>query len=229
MKILISSIILFVALFIVGCATGPVVVKKEYRGHKVTGKRLAVVKLFENATILNPDDVADDLGTGVPDEVYNTFFDENFISEIQHYWCCNEALVVGKDRISSLEERKFEINNDDTLKILLPKDNTKIEIDSISADFILFVDEPFFFRKAPSYVETRINPLYSASERLFQTLNFAIWDNNIGRIVSYGVITEESTFFLAMSKGDWESVLSKIAKKIVYFSPFALSKSVHFN
>lgn len=231
MKILISSIILFRCFFLIGCTQGSVVVMKEYKAHKTMDKKVTIVKLFDKATILNTDDVVDDLGAGVPDEVYNTFFAENFTTEIQKNWCCNKAEFVGKEKISGLEEKELEINSKEKMKILLPRENTKIGTDSLASDFFLFIDKPVILRTDGTTGTAIAGGMLTGGSfaKLYQSIYFAIWDNNNARIVSYGKVEANSDIVFAMTKGNWESVLNKIAKQIVYFSPFTLSRSVHFN
>jgi hypothetical protein len=54
-------------------------------------------------------------------------------------------------------------------------------------------------------------------------LNFAIWDNVKGKVVSYGRIADESTIMFGMTKGHWESVIKGLAGKILACSPFKYS------
>jgi hypothetical protein len=197
---------------------------KDYSGQRMSGKKLAIVKLFASAIISNPDDVADDLGKGVSGEVYNNFFNDKFVTLFRNQSCFDTVCYMESAGNLMLSVKTLEISNKEKINILLPAEKYIIDNDKIIPDFVLFVDSLQISRIASSsgmYANGRFKGGKLGS--LVHQLNFALWDNTKGKIVSYGRIEDESFVGISMVKSNWESVLQGLAGKILSNSPFAYS------
>jgi hypothetical protein len=60
----------------------------------------------------------------------------------------------------------------------------------------------------------------SSLGKLYHKIQFAIWDNVKGKLVSYGGADFESSIYDKMIKEDWEFCLRGLAAKILEYSPF---------
>ncbi len=224
MKYYLLSLTLILSVLMVGCSNSTAILMKEYKGQNLTGKSLTIIKLFTKPLIANADDVIDDLGSGIPEDVYMTFFKENFITAFKNSSCCNKIFCIQNYSPSDLEEKTLEINSEEKMKILLPKSSNRIENDSISSDFILFIDN-LQISRIPGQSSIGMGGVYSGNSpsKLYEQIYFALWDNTKGKIVSYGRIADESTVIFTMTKSNWESVLKGLASKILNYSPFQVS------
>jgi hypothetical protein len=212
-------------LFFSGCTSRNTVLMDDYHGKKIPGGKLTIVKLFQSPIITNADDVVDDLGTGVPEEVYNNFFKDRLLSIFRNQRCFDTVYYIEHPANLKLEEKTLDITKKEKLKIKLPVENYVIENDQIKPDFILFVDNLQIFRNAGSTGMIGPNGMMTGGSfgSLNHQLNFAIWDNVKGKVVSYGRIADESTIVFGMTKGHWESVIKGLAGKILACSPFKYS------
>ncbi|HSP86980.1 MAG TPA: hypothetical protein VLN45_02515, partial [Ignavibacteriaceae bacterium] len=219
MKNLLLTSSLLISFILIGCSARTALIMDEYKGEKLTGKNLTIIKLFDTPSIANMDDVIDDLGAGVPIDVYNSFFNENFVSAFKNSACCNNVNFIKKFPKEKLEERILDINDSEQMKILLP--NEKIENDSISADFLLFIDN-LIVSRIPGSSGMFINGQYSGGSfgKLYHQIYFALWDNTKSKIAAYGRIEEESTIVFGMTKGNWESIIRDLSARILSYTPF---------
>jgi hypothetical protein len=51
-------------------------------------------------------------------------------------------------------------------------------------------------------------------------INFAIWDNINGKLVSYGKVIDESDLLVEVNRSYWEYSIHCIISKILDYSPF---------
>lgn len=216
-------LIIFGSLFI-GCSVRTTVMMEEYEGQKLSGNDLAIIKVFDAPSITNYDDVTDDLGAGVPEEVYMNFFKENFIKSFHLYSPLNEIKFIDNFPKSNLVEKTLDISEKDKMRAYLPDENKKI--DSLNTDFILFLYNLSSNRIA-AQSGTFVNGMQQGGSfgKLYHQISFVLWDNEKNKLVSYGRVDEESTIVFGMTNGHWESVLDGIALKILRLSPFQIKYS----
>lgn len=208
---------------------------KEYEDVKLTNATLSIVKLFDKPKIANKDDVTDDLGEGIPEEIYLKYFKQKFVAGI-HVGASSLKKIEFVDSIPKTElyEKTLIIPNDVKLrsrlpdiefKISLPQEGKKLE--SVNTAFILFLYNLDINRIAPTQsIGVNMNGIPSGGGspgKLFHQLNFALWDNEKGKLVSFGKVTDESTIVFAMNESNWSIVIRGLATKILRLSPFQLN------
>lgn len=221
-KIGLSSIVCLY-FFITGCSAAKVVISNDYKNQKITGKNLMVVPLFIQPVILNPDDVVDDLGEGVPEEVYMSYFEEKFTDVFRKTKSFKNLSYSIKKPYSRMTEKMLEINRAEKMKILLPEENSRFGDSENQSDFIIFLDNLQVTRKL-GRTGMMIGNVYTggSAPTLFHKVYFVIWDVENNKIVSYGRVDDESVVFFAMTEGNWESVIQGIVYKILRYSPFPI-------
>jgi len=228
MKILYLGIPFLLNLLLMGCSSRDAILMEEYKGHKVTGKDLTIIKLFEKPSIANEDDVTDDLGPGIPNEVYTAFFNKIFLYAFQVSNCCNKLNYITDFSELEMEERTLDINSKAQMRILLPKENSKLEIDSVASDYILLIDSLYISRKkgeSGTWIgETHYGGSFGG---LYHQIHFAMWDNTNRKLVSYGIVHEESAVAFGMTDFNWRSVIIGLVTKIFKYSPFPVPKFIY--
>lgn len=201
------------------CSPSSTVLMKDYEDQNLTGKSLSIVKVFDRPIISNYDDVTDDLGAGVPEAVYMKYFKQKFTATLQQYAFINNVVFVDSISKSYLNEKLLNISNGVQIRAYLPNENIKLK--NINSNFILFLYNLNISRLAGSTGTFMNGSMVGGSfEKLFHQLDFAIWDNDKGKVVSYGRIEANSSVLFAMTESNWESDINHLALKIVQESPF---------
>ena len=213
--------IALISFLLFACSTKTAILMDEYKDNKLSGKDLAIVKAFENPSIINYDDVTDDLGSGVPEEVYMAFFKLNFIDAFKSNTSLKEIKFIDKFSKTGLTEKVLDISDEDKIRAYLPSEGNII--DSLKSDFILFlygINSSRVAGQTGSYV----NGAYIGGSfgKLYQQISFALWDNVKGKVVSYGRVDDDSSIIFGMTKGHWESVVNSLAMKLIRLSPFKI-------
>jgi hypothetical protein len=203
----------FINLILVGCSSKTAILMDRYDGQKNYDKNITIIKLFDKPILGDPNDITDYLGKGAPDSVYTSFFNVKFPEAFRKSNSFNNVYYVDNYSHADLKERILDINDMEKMKILLPKENNTLDIDSAKSDFILFIDKLKIGR-------LNMGPGINMGEIIHQ-LNFAIWDNNKGEIVSYGRVEYESGPG-ALSKDYIDHIYHHIAAKILGYSPFPM-------
>jgi hypothetical protein len=125
---------------LVGCGSSAVLMN-DYDVNQLYGKNITIIKLFDRPIIANTEDVINNLGPGVPDEVYTSFFNENIRTAFKKSNSFDSIYYLKQFPQAKLEERILNINSKNKMKIYLPKENTTLVNDSITSDFIIFLDK----------------------------------------------------------------------------------------
>ncbi len=224
MKGYIHTIVVIAILYLTGCSTPTAILTKEYSSQKFTNKTVSIIQLFAKPWIDNEDDVLDDLGEGVPEEVYMSFFKQKLTNSFNNSNCFSRVNYYGKYSGSGLVEQIFEISEKERMKILLPKEGEGITGDSLTSDFILFIDDLKVSRISGSAGFWTGNHYSGGSfSTLFHELKFALWDNQNQMLASYGRINEECAIPFGMTKDSWEMVIDGLVIKILEYCPFPVS------
>jgi hypothetical protein len=241
-KIIQLTLFIIPILLFIGCGTTTTITMKDYADQKLDGKNLGVITLFNKPDIENTSDVTDDLGPGIPGKVYMNFFIQRVKFAVLRYSGFKSVNFMDKKSASSLLERTLVINNNDTLSILLPEDNARIETDSVHPEYILFIKKIIISRSMD--FENRLKGNFengkfengkwvagnglsgsmfvpTLTDNIYHHIYFAIWDNIKGKLVSYGSVDDKSQLsFWTMTKSKWESITSLITRKILESAPF---------
>lgn len=237
-KLFIALQSLFVIL-VFGCSTKTVVLMEEYEDQKILGKDLTIVRLFDKPFVSNIDDIVDDLGSGVPLEVYDNYFNESFITFFKTSKCFKLVdYHINHDKLN-LTEQTLSINDKEKMKFFLPEENTRYSNDGTNSDFVLFIDDLSIMRgKAPKgYLGSSGDPNNElqgvtgsfASSGLYQNIYFVIWDNSAGKLVSYGRVEDQVDVMVEMTKGHWDLITQNLGRKILKNSPFSIRSAIYNN
>jgi hypothetical protein len=181
--------------------------------------------LYSSLTIFNKDDVVDDLGEGVADEVYRCYFDSLFSIAIKNYSNFKRVYTIYSMN-NKYQNRELPLDEMEEIRIQLPIDGTLIQ-DSLNVDYVLFISNYAIQRLAGSPgtwspAAPGQAPMMTGGSfgSLSQQLEFALWDNLQGKIISYGRAEVKSTIVFAMTKSNWTDCIYKIARYIMKASPF---------
>lgn len=215
------SIVIIILFYIVGCSTQTVIMTEEYEDLDLEKQKISIIKLFSGPNISNFDDVTDDLGEGVPEEVYNKFFKERFTATIKNSTFFNEVTYVDTFDKSLLHEKLLNLSSSEQFRAYLPMDGKRlIELNSNYVLFLYSIDGSRPGGSPGMFVNGMM--MGGSFEKLFHLMSFAIWDNNTGKLVSYGKVDEESTVAFAMTERNWSEVIRGLAIKVLRTSPFKL-------
>ncbi len=222
--------LIFITIFSIlwiGCASSPIVVMSDYQGKRMHAKVIGVY--LEPPIILNPDDVADDLGAGIPDDVYKGYFEKQFPLELKKIGKIESAIVF-QDTVPAITfPRELKIDEKQKIETLLPRDSVLISFNSIDPDLVLFIQKSIIYRGAPKIEYMPYSNFgkdgytYSGND-LGHKCQFVLWDNKKGKIISYGLINASSTIIINMTKDNWEASLYQLANMILRDSPYYNSK-----
>lgn len=209
--ILLQIIILGICFF--GCSSQKAVIMSSYEDKELTDKTLSIVKPLGNINIQNPDDVTDDLGEGDPKTVYFDFLKNKLLSAFRDNSYLNNIEYIDNFQTSDFQEKVLSPAKDSNLTVFLPIENSRIA--EIKSEFVLF------FYNIDLYRSKKIVGLQGQSlSVLNHKIEFVLWDNIIGSIVSYGILKEEEEIMFGMDKIHWESVIEMTATDIIDFSLF---------
>jgi hypothetical protein len=224
-----------IAVFI-GCSSQTYVMMEGYQGKKIHARQLAIAPY--SVTILNKDDVIDDLGKGVAEEVFQVYADSIFSSTMKKNSHIDSVMISHNKLGEPLIERKLPLDEEELIKLQLPKESETLFIDSLKPEYILFINNYTIERSRGasgewSHEDSRTGridqtPTYSGGGDpggLLHQLNFCIWDNTKGKLVSYGRVDVKSPMLFGMSRGHWKDCLQKVALRILMASPFQAIKN----
>jgi hypothetical protein len=218
-----TALVLSIA-FLVGCSASPIVMLSEYKGQTLSAKQLAVAPF--SPTILNKDDVVDDLGAGVADDVFMEYFHGAFPSYIKKHARVAAVIFLGDTRDDTLTTRELSISDEERIKVRLPPDGSVLGTDSSKPEFVLFFNQYAISRIGATsgtwvYGPPGTAPTYSGGSfgKLHHQAEFALWDNTRGRLVSYGRAEIESSMIFGMAKRNWDGCLNLLAREIMKASP----------
>jgi len=231
-----QSLLVFI---VFGCSSNTVVLMKDYEDQKILGKDLTIVRLFDKPFVSNIDDIVDDLGSGVPLEVYDNYFNENFITFFKNSKCFKQVVYsINREKLN-LKEQTLSINDKEKMKFFLPEENSRYSNDNKISDFVLFIDDLSIMRgKAPDGLfNSPGDPNNNfqgmtgsfSSSGLYQNIYFVIWDNSEGKLVSFGRVEDQVDVMVEMTKGHWDLITQNLGRKILKTSPFSVRNAIYSN
>ena len=171
-----------------------------------------------------------DIGNDDDEKGFKKLFNEIFPQPIKKQWRIDSVIIINSDTTIELENRDLLIGGGDTIKIFLPKNKEIIYNDSISSDYVLFLNN-FSTKYADAvYRDGSINPVTKlpmpnapgSAPGVFLASDFAIWDNVNGKVVAYGHAEMRRSYNLfTKAKGTWEDCIYNFTVHILKMSPFA--------
>lgn len=225
-------------LLFVGCAIKPVIITKEYAGKAERSKSIGIIYAFPPGSIENCDDVADDLGAGNCFTVYTGYTTNSLsdrlkgMSEVTDVVMLPEEFLknTSKQELSlpyalTFEERDFWSSapspENKTITVSLPADGAVFP-GKPTVDYLVIFQNCKVERVSGSYETISLkakSPLDNKGPYLRQLLRFTVWDNQVGKLVSYGDIEATSSLIFNMTKKDWASCVDQIATELAKSLP----------
>ena len=221
---ILRMILTLVIFSIFGCSSnGRFVVQDYYTGLKFYDKTMAVVPVFESPSVANGEDVTDDFGEGVPEEVYMAVFKEHFPGYLEETSTVGSAFFYDGEISVPLNEQLLEVSSMEQLRAQLPEEGKTLTFDSTSADFVLFIFELNTARTGTSSGKYSLQTGEYEGGRfgnLQQAARFAVWDNVKGRLIMYGRAHKYVTVPLNLSEAIWWEGMRGLADDMFSMGPF---------
>jgi hypothetical protein len=225
MRVFCTVILLIISLNIIGCSFIPpgnsnIVLMKEYKEQRIR-KDLTIVQLFDDP-VINEDIAAIDIsGSLDTDKEHSLLFIRNITSDFMASKWFDNVNYYHIPVKHNLVESKLVLNYHDTMKIFLPQDGSLFSSDSIKSGYVLFIDN-LHINKTGGISGAWIGGNYvgGASPSLYQILNFALWDNEKGKVISYGKTDSYSDIYSNVNKKNWASAIKGIVDNILSYSSF---------
>jgi hypothetical protein len=187
------------------------------------GATLAVVLVPEQPAIGNVDDVADDLGAGVPEESYLRFFKETFPEALREHSALGEVVFPPTPEMGQWQDRTLPLGKKVEARLRVPADRTTI-ITTPPAQFVLVIQNLQVSRQKGDWVHGggfapdghHVSTNSRSEDKLVHLARFFLWDNRSGALVSYGWLNEEDKVqFPGMNRTTWTKVLRGMARSIL--------------
>ena len=216
------SLVLLVTLSLAACAPKGYVMP-GYEQQNFQGQTLVVAPLERSPIIDNPSDVADDLGEGVVEDIYANFFRSMFPDSLEAVSAFATVLVAEYAEVPTLESRSLDLEKGAQMGIKLPASGTTVTFEGVTPDVVLFVEDLRTERtegSAPTMVVGG-GMQGGSSPKLRHAVEYAYWDNDKGDVIAYGKLVVDTSFFLVMGRGTWESAIGDLARGTVRGGPLA--------
>jgi hypothetical protein len=215
--------IISIFLLIIGCASQSTRMSPQYKDVKINDISLAIAPFYGRIYIRYEGSVKEEFGEGEKDSLILKFFKNRL------YNCLKKSGIFTKIGYSDysvdfLWERLAVPGEDiDRDFIEVPSDGVKITFVNGVPDFILFISELFIHSSLE--ISGSIAPggmiIPNADKELKITSRFAIWDNKIGKLVSYGTVDASAENILpAVTISEWRRAVDEYANEILDESPF---------
>lgn len=217
-----TLIIIFLpAVFLIpGCGTQSTFVENDYAGSILDGRTLAVATVLP--TLLNPEDVTTNLGEGSPMQVFLDFFNIEFVKAMRVSSTFREIVFTGQNSSVPLHWQSATLDDGQHLRLMLPPEDSVIAFDSLQTDFVLLIGRLTIRRHEPepAYDVAR-GVTGGSSGSLSHAMDYAIWDNRKGKMVSHGrILAETPVSVFKLTRWNWESCVSLLAQRLVEGTPF---------
>ncbi|MGH1364291.1 MAG: hypothetical protein ACRBF0_12100 [Calditrichia bacterium] len=219
---LITTLIAFSLFF--SCAKSTIVVMPDYKNKQLPSPELAIIVLEDEPTILNDGDLEDDLGSGPADSVFVEYFAQLFPDKLKHYSKFRKVIFARSLPTGEMKKKTFKLNSRKKIDISIPKDGTTVQFDSLTPGVILFIDA-FKTKRVIINIPGTMNADGtwsggSNSDELHYIVDFALWDNTAGAMISYGEAIGQNGVFGAMTYKTWNKALNSLAAAIMEKTPF---------
>lgn len=216
-----------IPVWIASCAPATQFVVPEYIGKKLKAEKLILCVNRDRIIINNPDDVADDLGSGSDVEVFYGFFDTTVARVVPIFSNFKSAELKPYPEKDRMQTSTFALGSKaGQINVHLPPQDKPLDLGGVTPTFILFIDLMQIRRDAGSPGMMFMGPKGSSTmsggraASLIANVNYVLWDNRAGKVMAYGKTEVSTAFFLAMTRGTWKSNAEDIIRSILQKSPF---------
>lgn len=218
-------LVLIGVLTIAGCTGSVQVVQPAYRSVHLIADTLSVAPF--SVFISNKDDVDDDLGHGESQIVYRSFFDSAFAYYTTKSPTIRSVRTGSVVTSGALLPVTLRLGENRSVYLHLPREGSSIGIDSVTPSYILFFDNFAVKRNAGTagmmMPGARGAMYYSGgtSANLSHDVDYALWDNRTGQVISYGAVNTSSDIgLLGMNRTHWKDCVHDLARSIINKGPF---------
>jgi hypothetical protein len=191
-----------------------------YDRMNVGSSALGVVLMRKNIQILNPEDVARDLGRGHPEDAYYGFFGAGFPAAMK---ACSRFsrvyFVPDGDEMFGRADGAVDYGT----RVTLPSRRRCI---SDSLQYLCIIDYLTVGHERKKNMpvgggsDGNFAGFFSGSESLTLSADFVIWDNSVGTVAAYGSIRERIGIYDPLTKAVWVEILKRAARDVVKGMPF---------
>jgi len=182
-KICVSIIALFIFL---NCSSTYIKISKDYTGKKLEPGEFALYLPTNAYTNIKMDEI---FGQGKSDSLYLEFFKDVFPDVLIQHSCITKLSVIKTSLETELSQTLLDLKDTTKMKINIPKQGTTIKLKNRVPKYILFLSNLRCMGdlSETSFINLNTNQLTTMNLSTITTeANFVIWDNNLGKIISYG-------------------------------------------
>ncbi len=220
---------LFLCIFLLSfthtCAKSTIKIMPDYANKKFGPQKLSVIHLNDDISIVNEDDLRDDLGVGNPEEIFKKLIESLFPDKLKkHYSKFQEVVLIDSIELANPRETSLSIGKERKIYITIPGDGEQVKIISLKPDVILFIDKFITFRHIQENAGWHdpnsgwVGGGSTSSLRYIMT--FVLWDNREGKIVSQGEAVGDNSVFGAMTYKTWNKAFNEVARSILAKTPY---------
>ncbi|GAB4179508.1 MAG: hypothetical protein Kow00108_15560 [Calditrichia bacterium] len=230
MRYLMHVITIVLMSVLLSCATTEIPRKVIFDNYKnkerIVSRTLGVIIDNSNIFITNESSFFDDFGEGNPNEMYTNFLQENFPKAARESATFRVTKVFPLNFEFEGEVRKLQINEGWVMEMKLPRDGSIVKTDSLHQDYMLFVRN---FKTGEGSNTTL--PLFTIGQTMNVTgyysyryliteFEFALWNNQKGELVTYGVAKGAGVVSFNMNQKTWLNSLIGAMRDVVTKTPF---------
>lgn len=221
-------------LFVACSSVKNIVQTYDYDDQELTASVLAIAPFIPD--IKNRDDFNDERRKGTPEDLFMERFKFTFSKEVLNI-ARIDNIHFSKTNIDSLLIKKnFSVDRKTKITVKLPEKGFIVPFDTIKADFILFLDgfKTEFIKDtifsstdwivgATGMAQMPItNKIHKEGIKI--STDFVLWDNKIGKKLSFGKADYFSETMYTVSFNNWDQCIGSIAYQIFNNSPFYKKK-----
>ncbi len=221
-KVIIFYCILILFFVESGCTSYHSAVRSDYQGKRLVPKILAI--FVEPPIVLNPDEVIKNLEKKSPIDVYQNYLRQLFPQSMKSLSRSDSVIIIENKARMMLIDTVLTLDNKESIRVRLPRIGDHIEVDSVSVDYILFLNKLLILQNPGSDGNKRGMAIYFYDDpAIVHRGQYVFWDNIKGQAITYGRIELGSDVFSAVDIEMWQKYFDKLAWNILNRSPFVRS------
>ena len=204
----------------------------EYKNSPVIkNKTLAVYFDYSSLAIGNESSLVDDLGEGVPKDIFKDFFTRSVTTNIQNLSYFSRVEPAQFINTNDMETTQLKVSDKIYMKFDLPTEENIFQFDSIQPDFVLLIKDIFVgerFETSTNYSPPNSGGVTTSSTKRYLDINceYLIWDNTAMRIVAYGKGRSSNKVFIKMNMKTWENAVKDFSRFLLKKTPFVKNGAV---
>jgi len=228
------TLFLVILSIFMSCTSKNTFVKPEYRDKKIRNATLLIPPIV-CTDIIHNEEIFNEIGISHAKEVYFSLFSDNFKKFLKSKSTFQKVDYLAYQLQSEFENYVLNLNEKEKINIDLPK--KQIEFDSSGEVYILFLQDLIVsFSKEQKETSLPVKHYTvtgdTEKEAIFHSLKmynyyiklqtkYAIFDNTLCKVVSYGNVTVKEKYFMPkVIENLMEESINKLVKDILENTPF---------